>query len=40
MLNEIDLTEMIERLIGESKLDELKKLDPFGILQKARGGYH
>ena len=34
MLNEIDLTEMIERLIGESKFDELKKLDPFGILQK------
>ena len=34
MLNEIDLTVMIERLIGESKLDELKKLDPFGILQK------
>lgn len=34
ILNEIDLTEMIERLIGESKLDELKKLDPFGILQK------
>lgn len=34
LLNEIDLTEMIERLIGESKLDELKKLDPFGILQK------
>ena len=25
---------MIERLIGESKLDELKKLDPFDILQK------
>ena len=34
MLNEIDLTEMIERLIGESKHDKLKKLDPFGILQK------
>ena len=34
ILNEIDLTEMIERLVGESKLDELKKLDPFGILQK------
>ena len=34
MLHEIELTELIERLIGESKLDELKKLDPFGILQK------
>lgn len=35
MLNEIDLTKLIEQLIGKSRLDELKKLDPFGLLEKA-----
>ena len=35
MLNKIDLTKLIEQLIGKSRLDEIKKLDPFGLLEKA-----